>query len=305
MKAPRVGFIGLGGMGMGMARNLHAAGWLSIVWNRTRERAAALAGELGVAVADDPAALACAAECIVTSVSRDADLAAVVDALLPAVMPGTVVCDTSTVGADTARAEARRLFERGAHFLDCPVSGGVEGARTGRLAMMVGGETEVLERVRGPLSAMAATIVHMGPSGSGQATKAVNQIMAAGIAEAVTEALAFGEAMGLSMDKIIEVVSQGAAANWFLSSRGRSMLRGLFTPGFKLSLLHKDLLICREMAAAAGGMGLPVVEMALGDYARLMDEGHGEEDISALIRIKRDSRGPSDLFNPFPGPQSF
>lgn len=290
MKAPRVGFIGLGGMGMGMARNLHAAGWLSIVWNRTRERAAALAGELGVAIADDPAALARASECIVTSVSRDADLAAVVDALLPAVMPGTVVCDTSTVGADTARAEARRLFERGAHFLDCPVSGGVEGARTGRLAMMVGGETEVLDEVRGPLSAMAATIVHIGPSGSGQAAKAVNQIMAAGIAEAVTEALAFGEAMGLSMDKVIEVVSQGAAANWFLSSRGRSMLRGLFAPGFKLSLLHKDLLICREMAAAAGGMGLPVVEMALGDYARLMDEGHGEEDISALIRIKRGSR---------------
>ncbi|MGH8575937.1 MAG: NAD(P)-dependent oxidoreductase [Gammaproteobacteria bacterium] len=294
MRAPRVGFIGLGAMGMGMARNLHAAGWLSIVWNRTRECASALAEELGVAVADEPAALTRAAECVVTSVSRDVDLAAVVEALLPGVMPGTVVCDTSTVGADTARAWSRRLAERGAHFLDCPVSGGAEGARTGRLAMMVGGEAEVLERVRGPLSAMAATIVHMGPSGSGQATKAVNQIMAAGIAEAVTEALAFGDVMGLPMDRVIEVVSQGAAANWFLSHRGKSMLAGRFAPGFKLSLHHKDLLICREMAAA-GGMGLPVVEMTLGDYARLMDEGHGEEDISALIRIKRGPRGPTDL----------
>ncbi len=294
MKTPRVGFIGLGAMGTGMARNLHAAGWLSIVWNRTHGCAAALARELGIAVADEPAGLARAAECIVISVSRDADLAAVVDALLPGVLPGAVVCDTSTVSADTARAEARRLAERGAHFLDCPVSGGVEGARTARLAMMVGGEAEVLERVRGPLSAIAATIVHMGHSGSGQATKAVNQIMAAGIAEAVTEALAFGALMGLSMDKVIEVVSRGAAANWFLSHRGRSMLEGAFVPGFKVVLHHKDLLICREMAA--GGMRLPVVEMTLGDYARLMDEGYGEEDISALIRIKRGPRTPD------PGP---
>jgi len=100
------------------------------------------------------------------------------------------------------------------------------------------------------------------------------------------------------MDKVIEVVSQGAAANWFLSHRGKSMLEGRFVPGFKVALHHKDLLICREMAAAAGGMGLPVVEMTLGDYARLMEEGHGEEDISALIRIKRGPRGTD------PGPQS-
>ncbi len=290
MKTLGVGFIGLGAMGTGMARNLHRAGRLSIVWNRSRERAATLAGELGIALADEPAALARAAECIVISVSRDADLAEVVEALLPGVLPGAVVCDTSTVGANTARALARRLAERGAHFLDCPVSGGVEGASSGRLAMMVGGEAEVLERVRGILSAMAATIVYMGPSGSGQATKAVNQIMAAGIAEAVTEALAFGDLMGLPMERVIEVVSQGAAANWFLSHRGRSMLQGQFAPGFKLSLHHKDLSICRAMAVA-GGMALPVVEITLADYGRLMDEGHGEEDISALFRIKRGTQG--------------
>ncbi len=291
MKALRVGFIGLGAMGMGMARNLHAQGWLSIVWNRSRERAASLARELGIAVADEPAGVAGAADCIVTSVSRDADLAAVVAALLPGIMPGAVVCDTSTVGAETARSLSRRLAERGAHFLDCPVSGGVEGARTGRLAMMVGGEAEVLARVRAPLASMAAAIVHMGPAGSGQATKAVNQIMAAGIAEAVTEALAFGEAMGLSMDKAIEVVSQGAAANWFLSHRGPSMLKGQFAPGFRVSLHHKDLAICRDMAAGAGGMALPVVEMTLSDYGRLMAEGYGDEDISALFRIKRANPG--------------
>ncbi len=151
--------------------------------------------------------------------------------------------------------------------------------------MMVGGEAEVLERVRGPLAAIAATIVHIGPTGSGQATKAVNQIMAAGINQAVTEAMAFGEAMGLDMDKVIDVVSQGAAANWFLSHRGRTMLQGQFNPGFKVALHHKDLRICQAMAAQAG-LQVPIVEMTLRDYAELMRAKHGEEDISALFRIK-------------------
>jgi 3-hydroxyisobutyrate dehydrogenase len=127
--------------------------------------------------------------------------------------------------------------------------------------------------------------VHIGPTGSGQATKAVNQIMAAGINQAVTEALAFGEAMGLNMDKVIEVVGSGAAANWFLSHRGRTMLAGSFAPGFKVALHHKDLLICRAMAATRG-MSLPIVEMTLDNYQRLMEAGHGEEDISALYRLK-------------------
>ncbi|WP_156302245.1 NAD(P)-dependent oxidoreductase, partial [Methylogaea oryzae] len=135
------------------------------------------------------------------------------------------------------------------------------------------------------LRAVAARIVHIGPVGAGQGCKAVNQIMAAGIAQAVTEALAFGQAMDLPMDKVIEVVSGGAAGNWFLDHRGRTMVAGTFQPGFKLGLHHKDLLICRESAEKLG-VSVPVTEQTIGEYARLMAEGYGDEDISALYRLK-------------------
>jgi len=281
----KTGVIGLGAMGAPMALNLHKAGHLCGVWNRTRARAEDLAAQTGVPVAEGPVTLANQADFLITCVSRDSDLKEVVEAFIPGIHPGLVVADTSTVSANTAREVAQLLESKGAGFLDCPVSGGVEGAKNARLAMMVGGKAEVLERVKGVLSALAATIVHMGPTGSGQATKAVNQIMAAGINQAVTEALAFGEAMGLDMDKVIEVVGSGAAANWFLSHRGKTMLAGQFAPGFKIALHHKDLLICHAMATSKG-MPLPVTEMTLNQYAELMNKGHGEEDISALFRIK-------------------
>jgi 3-hydroxyisobutyrate dehydrogenase len=143
----------------------------------------------------------------------------------------------------------------------------------------------LLERVRPLLSCMAARIEHMGPVGSGQATKAVNQIMAAGINQAVTEALAFAEAHVLPLDKVIDVVSGGAAGNWFLAHRGRTMIDGEFAAGFKVALHHKDLEICRRMAASLG-VALPVVEMTLVHYRRLMQAGYGDEDISALFREK-------------------
>ncbi len=281
----KVGVIGLGAMGAPMAMNLHRAGLLRAVWNRTRSRAQALSRETGVAIAESPAELAAGVDLVLTSVSRDADLEEVINALLPGVRAGGAVADTSTVSADTARAMAAALKLKGAAFLDCPVSGGVEGARNGRLAMMVGGEETVLELIRPALAALAATIVYMGPSGSGQATKAVNQIMAAGINQAVTEALAFGESMGLDLTKVIDVVSQGAAANWFLSHRGKTMVAGCFDPGFKVALHHKDLAICRAMG---GGRPLPIVDLTLENYQRLIDQGYGAEDISALYRIKRE-----------------
>ena len=283
----KVGAIGLGAMGAPMAMNLYRAGLLRTVWNRTRSRAQALSRETGVAIAESPAELAAEVDLVLTSVSRDADLEEVISALLPGVRPGGVVVDASTVSADTARAMAAALKPKGAAFLDCPVSGGVEGARNGQLAMMVGGEETVLEHIRPALATLAATIVYMGPSGSGQATKAVNQIMAAGINQAVTEALAFGESMGLDLAKVIDVVSQGAAANWYLSHRGKTMVAGRFDPGFKVALHHKDLAICRAM----GGPPLPIVDLTLENYQRLIDRGYGAEDISALYRIKRGQLG--------------
>jgi 3-hydroxyisobutyrate dehydrogenase len=273
-------------MGAPMARNLQRAGLLETVWNRTRATAEALAGELGVPAAFDPAQLAGRCEVVILSVSADDDVLEMIDAVLSGLNPGSVVIDTSTVSRETARTASEKVTAAGSAFLDAPVSGGVEGARQGTLAMMVGGDAAVLEEVRPVLQAVAGRITHMGPAGAGQATKAVNQIMAAGINQAVTEALAFARAHDLPMDKVIEVVGSGAAGNWFLSHRGPSMVEGSFEPGFRVALHHKDLEICRQMAGQLG-VALPVVEMTLVHYRRLMEAGLGDEDISALFREKR------------------
>src|SRR5690625_671646 len=237
----KVGVIGLGAMGSGMAANLHRAGLLAAVWNRSAEKAEAFARDHGVVAASDPTALAKLCDIVITCVSRDEDVLEVIDALVPGVDDQTIVIDTSTIAVSTVNTAAQRLSARGAAFLDAPVSGGAEGARDGQLVVMVGGDAAVLDRARPALDAIAKSVTHMGALGSGQATKAVNQIMAAGVIQAVTEALAFGEAAGLDMDKVIDVVGGGAAGNWLLTHRGPTMVRGRFEPGFKLSLHHKDL----------------------------------------------------------------
>ncbi len=283
----KTGVIGLGAMGAHMARNLAARNKLQTVYNRTTTTAEAVAKECNVRMSISPAELAEQCELIIICVSRDADVLEMVDAIAPALQTGTIVVDTSTVSADTATEASARLQQRGAAFLDCPVSGGVEGAKNGTLAMMVGGDETVLEQARETMEAIAGNIVYMGNSGAGQATKAVNQIMAAGINQAVTEALAFGKAMGLEMNKVVDIVATGAAGNWFLEHRGKTMLADSYQPGFKLALHHKDLSICQAMIQQLGENALPVVEMTLIHYQRLMDEGHGDEDISALFRLKQ------------------
>lgn len=282
----RAGIIGLGAMGQGMARNLAKAGYLCAICNRTASKAAILAEELHVDAYPTPQTLAEQVDLIFVCVSADQDVWDVISAIATTIKPGSVVVDMSTVSSDTAKQAATLLKTKQSDFLDAPVSGGVEGANNGTLAMMIGGDSEVLERVRPVLAAMTARIEHMGANGAGQACKAVNQIMAAGINQAVTEALAFADAQGLNMDKVIDVVSGGAAGNWFLQHRGKTMTRGIFDPGFKLALHHKDLLICRQMAEQAN-IAHTLTETTLADYERLMLRGHGDEDISALYRLKR------------------
>lgn len=283
----RVGVIGLGAMGVGMARNLHKHGLLGAVWNRTGGKAEALASELGVQHAPDPATLARECDVVLTCVSRDEDVLDLIAAMASGLSEGKLVMDCSTIAVDTAEAAARHVQATGAGFVDAPVSGGKEGADNGQLVFMVGGETAHFEKLKPAFEAMGKAASHMGPAGAGQATKAVNQIMVAGINQAVTEALAFGQASGLDMDKVIDVVAGGAAGNWFLEKRGPTMVKDVFTPGFKLALHHKDLGICKQMAADKG-VALPVVEMTLKHYERLMEAGHGDEDISALYRSKRE-----------------
>lgn len=286
MSELRAGVAGLGAMGEPMARNLHEAGLLAAVWNRTASKAQALARELGVTHADSPEALARECDVLVVCVSADDDVRAVCEAMLPGLQPGSLVVDTSTVGQATAVQMNELLATREAGFLDAPVSGGVEGAKKGTLSMMVGGDAEQLKKARPALEAMTSRITHMGTVGSGQAAKAVNQVMVAGIAQAVCEALAFGEQLGLNGGQLVDVLSGGAAGNWFLDHRGRTMLADDFSPGFKLGLLYKDLGICQSMAAELGGK-LPMVEMSLIHYGGLMKDGHADEDTSALIRQKR------------------
>ena len=282
----KTGMIGLGAMGQGMARNLAKAGYLHAVYNRTTDKADALAAELNIQAFARPQGLAERVDIVLICVSADQDVLEIVEAIATSIRPGTVVVDMSTVSSDTAKQAAAILKAKQADFLDAPVSGGVEGANKGTLAMMVGGDAKVLGRVRPVLSAMTARIEHMGGTGSGQACKAVNQIMCAGINQAVTEALAFGQAQGLDMEKVIDVIGGGAAGNWFLQHRGKTMLQGMFQPGFKLALHHKDLRICQQMAEQVE-VACPLTASTLNDYADLMRQDFGDEDISALYRLKR------------------
>ena len=281
----KTGFIGLGAMGVGMARNLASKGLLAGVWNRSAARAAQIAAETGTPAATDPAALAASADAVVICVSADADVLAVVDALLPSARPGLIVIDCSTVSAATAREAAARLAGRGASFLDCPVSGGVEGARDGTLAVMCGGDPATFERARPILEAMGRTVTHMGPTGYGQSTKATNQIMCAGVIQAVSEAMAFARAEGLPLEKVIETLGKGAGSSWYFVNRAPFMARGSFPAGFRVRLHDKDLGICHDMAAAHG-VELPVVEVTRAHDRALIEAGHGDEDISTIVRLK-------------------
>ncbi|HKQ83247.1 MAG TPA: NAD(P)-dependent oxidoreductase [Steroidobacteraceae bacterium] len=282
----RTGFIGLGAMGHGMALNLHRRGLLVAVWNRTAQRAQAFAAATGCQVAASPADLARSCDVIVSCIAADADLEAVIEAALPATRPGTLFIDCSTVNATTARRQAERLNASKAHFLDAPVSGGVEGAKNGTLAIMVGGDTEQFARADPVLKAMGKTVTHFGPVGSGQAAKATNQIMCAGIMQAVAEAMAFAQSEGLPLQALIDTLSQGAGSSWYFVHRAPNIVRDSYPPGFRVQLHEKDLRICREMAARHG-VQLPLVEMTLLHYRKLIEQGHGDEDISSLFRLKQ------------------
>jgi 3-hydroxyisobutyrate dehydrogenase len=281
-----VGFAGLGAMGAHMARNIHARGFLRAVFNRSMAKADALAAELGIEAAASAAELARRCDVIVTCVTADADVIALCNAFASAARPGLVVVDTSTIASASAQQAAAVLRAAGADLIDAPVSGGVEGAKHGALSVMAGGEAASLERARPVLDCIAKRITHMGPVGAGQNTKAVNQVFVAGIAEAVCEGLALGEALGLDPEQLLPTLQAGAANCWFLEKRGATMLRNEFSVGFKLALLVKDLHIVKALAQGAG-IDASLIEKSLVDFSELKRRGHGDEDISALIRLKR------------------
>jgi 3-hydroxyisobutyrate dehydrogenase len=275
-------------MGLHMARNLHRAGLLAAVWNRGTEKARALGAELNVATPATLEQLAAMSDAVISCVSADADVLDVTRALVPGVKAGALVLDCSTIGAETAREAAALLAPRGAEFLDCPVSGGIEGARDATLAIMVGGSDAAFARATPILQALGSTIAHFGPTGAGQAAKATNQIMCAGIIEAVAEAMAFARAQGLPLEKLIATLGKGAGSSWYFVHRAPNMVRGSYPAGFRVRLHAKDLRICHDMAARFG-VELPVVERMLAEYAELTARGYGDEDISATYRLKAEA----------------
>jgi len=281
----RIGFIGLGIMGRGMARNLLKAGFAVRVWNRTANRMDEVAAE-GASTAVSPADLAAQCDIVIICVSDTPDVEAVIlgeGGVIHGLQPGALVIDMSTISPHTTRAIAEKLKAKGGHMLDAPVSGGSEGAARGTLSIMVGGEAEQVARAMPVLQAMGKTITHVGDHGAGQMVKLVNQILVVGNALAMSEALLFAQAGGLDLQKTLEAVAGGAAGSWMLSNRGPQILKRDWRPGFTIDLQQKDV---RLVLAAADQLGVPVLASSLvfNLYRTLQADGLGAEGNHALIK---------------------
>jgi 3-hydroxyisobutyrate dehydrogenase len=202
--------------------------------------------------------------------------------LLAGMKPGAVLVDHTTVSASLAREIAAAAGERDVGFLDAPVSGGQSGAENGQLGVMVGGAPGDFERARPLIDVYARKIVHVGPVGAGQLTKAVNQICIAGLIQGLSEGLRFAARAGLDADKVVEAVSSGAAQSWQMDNRASTMLEGRFDFGFAVDWMRKDLAIALADAQRAGA-ALPVTELVKAFYDELSAAGHGRWDTSSLI----------------------
>ena len=284
-KEPSVGFIGLGAMGAPMAAHVARMGLLRAVANRSRQRTEQFAAEHRVDALKDATELARDCSVIVSCVTADADVLAIARAITQAHRAGVLLIDTSTIASTSAQQAQTLLEDAGCRFVDAPISGGVEGARAATLSVMVGGANDDVARAKPVLECFAARVAHLGPVGAGQNAKAVNQVIVAGIAEAVCEGLALAKALGLDLDKLLPTLRAGAANSWFLERRGATMSRGSFAVGFKQALLLKDLKIVEALAQGVG-IKLSVIEQTIADYGELVALGFGDDDISGLIRLK-------------------
>jgi 3-hydroxyisobutyrate dehydrogenase len=287
-----VGFIGMGTMGAPMALNILKAGHEVVVYNRTREKELPLA-EAGALRAATPRAAASGARIIITCVSDTPDVEAVIlgeEGVIHGAQAGSLVIDMSTISPASTRHIAAKLAEREIRMLDAPVSGGSEGAQNGTLAVMVGGEAQDVQSAMPVLKAMGKTITHVGGIGSGQITKAINQVILAGTFMGVAEGMVLGMKAGLDMQKVTEAISGGAAGSWVLSNRAINMVNNTYPLGFRTRLHHKDLGIALE---AAREMGLTLPASALMDQIEngIISRGYGDEDMSAIARAIRELSG--------------
>lgn len=281
--AAKVAFLGLGVMGFPMAGHLAKAGHAVTVYNRTAAKAAAWVEKHGGRAAATPAEAAAGADAVFCCVGDDNDVRQVAGGALAALAPGALLIDHTTASAEVARELAATAAARGVRFLDAPVSGGQAGAENGVLSIMVGGETEAFADAEPLMRAYGRTVALMGPAGSGQLAKMVNQIAIAGLVQGLAEAMAFAQKSGVDAKKVLEVVSKGAAQSWQMENRGPTMLEDRFDFGFAVDWMRKDLGICLA-EARRNGAKLPVTALVDQFYADVQAMGGGRWDTSSLMR---------------------
>ena len=284
--AHRVAFLGLGTMGYPMAGHLARAGHRVTVYSRTAAKAQRWVGEFGGHAATSPRAAVADAQIVFTCVGNDDDLRSVAlgpDGAFAGMTPEAVLCDHTTASARLARELAQEAARAGLDFVDAPVSGGETGAVNGMLTVMCGGAAAAFARAQPVMSAFARAVALIGPSGSGQLAKMVNQITVAGIVQSLAEGINFGVAAGLDMKLVLAVIGKGAAQSWQLDNRGTTMLEDRFDFGFAVDWMRKDLGLCLD-EARRNGAPLPVVALIDQFYADLQAMQGGRWDTSSLIR---------------------
>jgi 3-hydroxyisobutyrate dehydrogenase len=285
----RVAFLGLGVMGYPMAGHLANSGHAVTVYNRTAAKAERWVKAHGGKLGKTPAEAAAGAEIVFTCVGNDDDLRQVVlgpQGAFAGMAAGAILVDHTTASADVARELAALAAEKGLGFLDAPVSGGEAGATNGQLTVMAGGETAAFDVAKPVMDHYGRAVTLMGPAGSGQLTKMVNQICIAGLVEALAEGLQFAVNAGLDAAKVVAVVSKGAAQSWQMENRAGTMLEGTFDFGFAVDWMRKDLGICLA-EARRNKSALPVTALVDQLYARIQERGGSRWDTSSLIDLLR------------------
>jgi 3-hydroxyisobutyrate dehydrogenase-like beta-hydroxyacid dehydrogenase len=281
----RTAFVGLGVMGWPMAGHLRAKGHEVTVYNRTLRKAEAWVAEHAGSAVRTPREAAAAADLVFVMVGDDPDLRAVAygdDGILAGVRRDAVIVDHTTASADVARELAAAAAERSAHFIDAPVSGGEAGAVNGVLTVMCGGEAAAFERAEPVIRAYAKAVTLLGPAGSGQLTKMVNQICIAGLVQGLAEAINFAKRAGLDTDLVLATLAKGAAQSWQMDNRWKTMAEGRFDFGFAVDWMRKDLRIALE-EARRNGAPLPVTAMVDQLYRLVQQRGGSRYDTSSLI----------------------
>ncbi len=284
-----IAFIGLGVMGYPMAGHLARAGHRVTVCNRTTEKALTWVREYGGCSAASPRAAAAGADIAFTCVGNDADVRSVIlgeAGVLAGLAAGALLVDCTTASATLARELAAAAAARGVGWVDAPVSGGQSGAVAGQLTVMCGGEPADVERLQPVARAFARAVTRIGPAGSGQLAKMVNQLCIAGLLQGLAEGIAFGQAAGLDMKLVLSVLGKGAAQSWQMDNRGATMIDDRFDFGFAVDWMRKDLALCRA-EAQHHGVALPVAALVDGFYADIQAMGGGRWDTSSLVRRLR------------------